>query len=137
MSVEWIMIGLMGMCWGACLPAARRLLASGAIALLLAACGGGGHGGSSTPTAPSITAQPQNLTVVAGATATFSVAGVETCDSLKTGMNGSFTAAFRTAAMRTDTTGGVIELIHRFYDPLIERGAPRGDIRAMALAEAA
>jgi nifR3 family TIM-barrel protein len=51
------------------------------------------------------------------------------------GLHGS--AAFRTAAMRTDTTAGVIELIHRFYDPLIERGAERGDIRALALAEAA
>jgi tRNA-dihydrouridine synthase B len=51
------------------------------------------------------------------------------------GLHGS--AAFRTAAMRTETTGAVIELIHRFYDPLIERGARRGDIRALALAEAA
>jgi len=51
------------------------------------------------------------------------------------GLHGS--AQFRTAAMRTETVQGVIDLIHGFYDPLIERGAVRGDIRAMTLAEAA
>jgi nifR3 family TIM-barrel protein len=51
------------------------------------------------------------------------------------GLHGS--AAFRTAAMRLDTVPEVIRLIHDFYDPLIERGAERGDIRALALQEAA
>ena len=51
------------------------------------------------------------------------------------GLHGS--AGFRTQAMRTETVPEVIDLIHRFYDPLIERGAARGDIRALALQEAA
>ncbi len=51
------------------------------------------------------------------------------------GLHGS--AAFRTQAMRTETIGEVLALIDRFYDPLIERGAERGDLRALALAEAA
>jgi nifR3 family TIM-barrel protein len=51
------------------------------------------------------------------------------------GLHGS--AAFRTQAMRTETVPEVIQLIHDFYDPLIERGAQRGDIRALALQEAA
>ena len=46
-------------------------------------------------------------------------------------------AGFRTAAMRTETVPAVLELVDRFYDPLIERCATRGDVRAMALAEAA
>jgi nifR3 family TIM-barrel protein len=51
------------------------------------------------------------------------------------GLHGS--AAFRTQAMRTETIVDVLALIDRFYDPLIERGAERGDIRALALADAA
>ena len=51
------------------------------------------------------------------------------------GLYGS--AEFRTAAMRTNEVAGVLELIDRFYDPLIERGAVRADTRALALAEAA
>ena len=51
------------------------------------------------------------------------------------GLHGS--AQFRTQAMRTETIPEVLTLIDRFYDPLIERGAQRGDIRALALAEAA
>ena len=46
-------------------------------------------------------------------------------------------AAFRTQAMRTDTVAAVLELIDRFYDPLIEQGAVRGQTRALMLAEAA
>ncbi len=51
------------------------------------------------------------------------------------GLYGS--AEFRTAAMRTNDVPGVLGLIDRFYDPLIERGAVRADTRALALAEAA
>ena len=46
------------------------------------------------------------------------------------GLYGS--AEFRTSAMRTDTVPAVLELIDRFYDPLIERNAVRADTRAMA-----
>jgi len=51
------------------------------------------------------------------------------------GLHGS--AAFRTTAMRTNTVPDVLELIDRFYDPLIEQGAVRADTRSFALAEAA
>jgi tRNA-dihydrouridine synthase B len=51
------------------------------------------------------------------------------------GLHGS--AAFRTTAMRLGSPAEVIALIHSFYDPLIERGAIRSDIRSFALAEAA
>ena len=51
------------------------------------------------------------------------------------GLYGS--ADFRTSAMRTETVPAVLALIDGFYDPLIERGAVRGDTRALALAEAA
>ncbi len=48
--------------------------------LALAACGGGGGGGLAPPpvTAPSITAQPANISVTAGQTATFSVTAAGT-----------------------------------------------------------
>jgi tRNA-dihydrouridine synthase B len=51
------------------------------------------------------------------------------------GLHGS--AGFRTAVMKLETPAGVLELIDRFYDPLIERRATRGDIRELALKEAA
>jgi nifR3 family TIM-barrel protein len=51
------------------------------------------------------------------------------------GLHGS--AAFRTAAMRLNTVADVMALIDGFYDPLIERGVVRSDIRALALQEAA
>jgi tRNA-dihydrouridine synthase B len=51
------------------------------------------------------------------------------------GLYGS--AEFRTTAMRTNTIPEVLELIDRFYDPLIERGVSRGDTRAFVLAQAA
>lgn len=51
------------------------------------------------------------------------------------GLYGS--AEFRTSAMRTNTIPEVLDLIDRFYDPLIERGARRGDTRAFVLAQAA
>lgn len=51
------------------------------------------------------------------------------------GLHGS--AEFRATAMRLDAIADVLALIDRFYDPLIEHGAERRDIRAMALAEAA
>ena len=51
------------------------------------------------------------------------------------GLHGS--AEFRTQAMRTNTVPEVLVLIDHFYDPLIARGAQRGDTRALALAEAA
>jgi len=51
------------------------------------------------------------------------------------GLHGA--ATFRTNAMRTNAVPDVLELIDRFYDPLIERGATRDDIRSLALAEAA
>ena len=51
------------------------------------------------------------------------------------GLHGS--AEFRTQAMRTNTVPEVLALIDQFYDPLIARGAQRGDTRALALAEAA
>lgn len=51
------------------------------------------------------------------------------------GLHGS--AAFRTSAMRTNTVPEVLDLVDRFYDPLIERGAVRADTRSLALAEAA
>jgi hypothetical protein len=50
--------------------------AASLFAVTLAACGGGGGGGMSaavTPSAPQITQSPQNQTVAAGASATFSV----------------------------------------------------------------
>ncbi len=46
-------------------------------------------------------------------------------------------ADFRTTAMRTNTIPEVLDLIDRFYDPLIERGEVRADTRAQSLAEAA
>ena len=51
------------------------------------------------------------------------------------GLHGS--ADFRTTAMRTNTVPEVLDLIDRFYDPLITRGAVRSDTRALSLAEAA
>jgi nifR3 family TIM-barrel protein len=51
------------------------------------------------------------------------------------GLYGS--ADFRTTAMRTNTIPEVLDLIDRFYDPLIERGAARADTRAFVLAQAA
>ncbi len=51
------------------------------------------------------------------------------------GLHGA--ATFRTNAMRLNTISEVFELIDRFYDPLIERGATRGDIRSLLLQEAA
>jgi hypothetical protein len=39
--------------------------------------------------------------------------------------------------MRTNTIPEVLDLIDRFYDPLIERGAARADTRAFVLAQAA
>jgi tRNA-dihydrouridine synthase len=51
------------------------------------------------------------------------------------GLYGS--ADFRTTAMRTNTIPEVLDLVDRFYDPLIERGVNRGDTRAFVLAQAA
>jgi nifR3 family TIM-barrel protein len=46
-------------------------------------------------------------------------------------------ADFRTTAMRTNTIPEVLDLIDRFYDPLIERGAQRAATRDFVLAQAA
>jgi tRNA-dihydrouridine synthase B len=51
------------------------------------------------------------------------------------GLHGS--AGFRTTAMRTNTVPEVLDLIDRFYDPLIEARAVRSDTRSLALSEAA
>ncbi|MCX7384070.1 MAG: tRNA dihydrouridine synthase DusB [Alphaproteobacteria bacterium] len=51
------------------------------------------------------------------------------------GLTGS--AEFRATAMRTNDVPGVLDLIDRFYDPLIERGATRNQSRDAVLAEAA
>jgi nifR3 family TIM-barrel protein len=51
------------------------------------------------------------------------------------GLHGS--AGFRTSVMKLETPADVLDLIDRFYDPLIERRAARGDIRELALREAA
>jgi hypothetical protein len=57
----------------------KLLSGSTALALgLLLACGGGGGGGTPQPTAPTISAQPTDKTVLAGATASFSVAAAGT-----------------------------------------------------------
>jgi outer membrane protein assembly factor BamB len=57
------------------LAARRGLGAAVPLVMALAACGGGGGGGSASvaPMAPQITQAPQNLTIAAGAAATFSV----------------------------------------------------------------
>ncbi|MDR3524045.1 MAG: tRNA dihydrouridine synthase DusB [Acetobacteraceae bacterium] len=51
------------------------------------------------------------------------------------GLRGS--AEFRTTAMKLGTVPEVLDLIDRFYDPLIAAGERRGNTRALALAEAA
>jgi hypothetical protein len=62
------------------LPVRRKLLGAAAVVMLawVAACGGGdgyggGGGGGGNTAAPTITTQPQNVTVNIGQTATFSV----------------------------------------------------------------
>ena len=51
------------------------------------------------------------------------------------GLRGS--AEFRTTAMKLGSVAEVLDLIDRFYDPLIEAGETRGNTRALSLAEAA
>jgi len=74
--------------------------------LALGACGGGsGSGGSGATVAPSITAQPQGQTVIAPATATFTVTAAGTAPlSYQWSMNGSSISGATSASYTTPPT---------------------------------
>jgi len=88
------------------------------VSLILAACGGVSQPGTTiSAAAPSITAQPENQTVTAGETATFSVAAAGTTPFTyqwqkgTTPINGATSASYTTPATTTTDTGSQFSVV--------------------------